>query len=316
MGTTRSHAGRRARLRRAVADHVADVAERPAPTASPSAGRTAGAIRHRRDQRDECAEAGRARHAEPSRPRSAQPARVKSHAASISDEHDQHVRRHQLCARRRSRSPPRRPAAGPRRYSADTPDHRRERVDVERPDPAVDQQQVVGGHQRRRAERRASGPPPAARTSANIPRIASVPSTTLPSRHANGPSPNSSIAPGDDQLGELRMLGVGIVPERRAAYGAPDGRVDPRDHPGGVDVVDLVEDQDVVAGRAARRSARLVRSTRPGRRATAPSRTPSSTSGSAGRAGAVRRASWRARRYTYTAAPWSSRSGKRSATTT
>ena len=38
------------------------------------------------------------------------------------------------------------------------------------------------------------GPPPAERTSAYIPRIAIEPKIRLPIRHANGPSPNSSIA--------------------------------------------------------------------------------------------------------------------------
>ena len=39
----------------------------------------------------------------------------------------------------------------------------------------------------------------------------------LRSRHASGPSPNSSIDPAMTQLGELGMLGVRVVAERRVA---------------------------------------------------------------------------------------------------
>ena len=72
------------------------------------------------------------------------------------------------------------------------------------------------------------GPPPAARTNANIPRIASEPSRMLGSRHANGPSPNSSIAPatitlaswgcsefGSSPAGVPRVMGpaaAGLIP--------------------------------------------------------------------------------------------------------
>src|ERR1700748_3808708 len=79
------------------------------------------------------------------------------------------------------------------------------------------------------------GPPPAARTNANIPRIASEPSRMLGSRHATGPAHRKipedgeraeqdarqpprqrPVAeqldrPRDDDLCELGMLGVGIV---------------------------------------------------------------------------------------------------------
>ncbi len=84
-----------------------------------------------------------------------------------------------------------------------------------------------------------------------MPRIASEPAIRLPSRHASGPSPNSSITGGDHQLDELRMLGVRIVSERCADVVLAGGRADPGDHARGVDVVDLVEDQQVIlAGRA------------------------------------------------------------------
>ena len=57
-----------------------------------------------------------------------------------------------------------------------------------------------------------SGPPPAARTSANIPRIAIDPKIRLPIRQANGPSPNSSIAPAMISLATWGCSALGSVP--------------------------------------------------------------------------------------------------------
>ena len=66
-------------------------------------------------------------------------------------------------------------------------------------------------------------PPPAARTSANIPRIATVPSSTLGRRHAIGPSPNSSIPPAMISLASGGCSEFGSVPSGEFAYGAPAG---------------------------------------------------------------------------------------------
>ena len=56
-------------------------------------------------------------------------------------------------------------------------------------------------------------PPPAERTNANIPRIASEPSRMLGSRHANGPSPNSSIAPAMTTFASWGCSALGSSPD-------------------------------------------------------------------------------------------------------
>jgi hypothetical protein len=66
-------------------------------------------------------------------------------------------------------------------------------------------------------------PPPAARTSANIPRIATVPSNTLGSRQASGPSPNSSIPPAISSLTREGCSELPSTPSGAFAYGAPAG---------------------------------------------------------------------------------------------
>ena len=58
----------------------------------------------------------------------------------------------------------------------------------------------------------AQRPPPAARTSANIPRIAIEPKIRLPIRQANGPSPNSSIAAAMISLASWGCSALGSVP--------------------------------------------------------------------------------------------------------
>ena len=66
-----------------------------------------------------------------------------------------------------------------------------------------------------------------------------------------------------DQLGALRVLGVGIGAQRRVGVVGARRRPDPGDHARGVDVVGLVEDQRVLDGLACTATGRARRAARP-----------------------------------------------------
>ena len=121
----------------------------------------------------------------------------------------------------------------------------------------MDEQQVVGRHQRRGAERRPTARRPRRARARTSPGSRACRARCSAAAKPNGPSPNSSIEPAIDELRQLRVLGVGVVAERRARVVLVGGRGDPGDHPRGVDVVGLVEHQQVIGARAARGVARL-----------------------------------------------------------
>ena len=86
-------------------------------------------------------------------------------------------------------------------------------------DPPVDEHQVVGRHQRRGEHRGTSASRRRASASANIPRIASD-----AEQHAADAPRERAVAEqldraGDEQLDELRMLGVGVLAGRIAGVG-------------------------------------------------------------------------------------------------
>ncbi len=56
-----------------------------------------------------------------------------------------------------------------------------------------------------------------------MPRIASDPIKMLPMRHANGPSPNNSIAPAITSLASCGCSEFGSSPSGAFAYGCPAG---------------------------------------------------------------------------------------------
>ena len=67
----------------------------------------------------------------------------------------------------------------------------------------------------------------------------------LGSRQASRPVAEQLDRARDDHLGELRMLGVGIVAGGAAGVVGPGRRLHAGDHARGVDVVGLVEHQHV-----------------------------------------------------------------------
>ena len=240
-----------------------------------------GVVRRRdpvedRQQPDEhAAAAPRHAPADPPRPRPAStgPAARADLAAARAQqleqhEHQQHVRRDQLDRGADPDQRPRRPAAVPAGTAtarpASSPRAPGRRASPIRPWTSIRLSAAISVA----APSASQSPPPAARTSANMPRIASDPSSRLRAATRTGrlrtarSSRRSSASPAADARRSGRRRAA-----RRRTSDRPAERS--RDHPRGVDVVGLVEHQQVVVGGRGTGRGTARRAARPARRATA-----------------------------------------------
>ena len=187
--------------------------ERPGP--HQRAGGVVERWGHQVEDREQAQERPRRDRRHPGQPRQA-PGRALARADPAErlehHEHEQHIGAYELqaCAHPEHDSGDQRPAPQVERRR---PHHRRDGVDIERPDPPVHDQQVVGGHQRGRSER---GPPAAARGPHERihPQDRERAEHDAPETPGQRPVAEQLDPSSDQQLRQLWVLGVRIDPQR------------------------------------------------------------------------------------------------------